>query len=195
MLTLPPRLAFSWPSDGLCGEVQLRLCLVCILVCADVYLQASVSRSSIGCYIYAAILLPTSSVCSPRLPAWWRCFNARLLLSTQHGRPRATTLTQAKAIAPIRAVANAPTGHCLLPVCLLPACIAYRAIPLPICSTCQHMPASLSTPYPMPSPQPNAQSDPPASLRGCSKCTDGGVAEMAGRTKRNEPCQLDHPSR
>lgn len=138
MLTLPPRLAFSWPSDGLCGEVQLRLCLVCILVCADVYLQASVSRSSISCYIYAAILLPTSSVCSPRLPAWWRCFNARLLLSTQHGRPRATTLTQAKAIAPIRAVANAPTDHCLLP----PASV--YSVPSHTTTNLQHMPAHAS---------------------------------------------------
>jgi hypothetical protein len=48
-------LAFSWPSDGLCGEVQLRLCLVCILVCADIYCRylhaTTTSCSSIGCYI------------------------------------------------------------------------------------------------------------------------------------------------
>lgn len=193
MLTLPPRLAFSWPSDGLCGEVQLRLCLVCILVCADVYLQASVSRSSIGYYIYAAILLPTSSVCSPRLPAWWRCFQRAA--PSQHSARQAAGNNTYASQSDSPDTSRRKRSHRSLPPASCQACIAYRAIPLPICSTCQHMPASLSTPYPMPSPQPNAQSDPPASLRGCSKCTDGGVAEMAGRTKRNEPCQLDHPSR
>lgn len=144
------------------------------------------SRSSIGCYISCY-----SAAC--RLFPLFACLlgasvsNARLLLSTQHGRPRATRLTQAKAIAAdtsrrllLRKRLPQDTVDCLpsTSVCSVPS--HTTTLQHMFCSTCQHMSASLSTPCSMPSLQPNTQSDPPASLRGCSKCTDGGVAEMAG---------------
>ena len=161
----------------------MRLCWV-LLVCADVYLQ--IYCSSIGCIpIYAAILLPTcvSSICMPGSVSTRGSSPqpAQPALSTP-GRGH-DTLTQAKAIAAdtSRSLLRrrlAPTGHCPpTSVDSVPSHTLQQHTPI----TCQHRSAR---PIPMPSPlntHPNTHSDPPASLRGCSQCTDGGVAEMAGR--------------
>jgi hypothetical protein len=143
---LPALLACSrlLAERRLCGEVQLRLCLVCILVCADVYC---------ACYHLPlehwllntcdAILLPAavSSIC---LPAWWWCLNARLLLSNSARQAaRGQQLSYAsqsdsRRYEPSTLAQTLPldTGHCLLTT-------SVYSVPSHT-ATLQHMPAHAS---------------------------------------------------
>jgi hypothetical protein len=128
------------------------------------YSPSTLSRSSIGYRLYTLLfcclsLFPLFAC----LPAWWRCFNARLPSHHHYSARGHNTLTQAKAIA-----ADTSRQQTLV-VYSVPS----HTYVLTICSTCQHMSASLSTPSPMLSPRSNTHSDPPASLRGCSNRMHG----------------------